>query len=280
MTSPDVLLATCQDWPEGEPGHEALDEALAARGITFAWHRWDDPLVEWSEARLVAVRSAWDYDARIADFLGWAHRVGPGLLHGVDVFRWNTDKSYLLDLARLGVPIVPSVLPEDLVELRAAVGRFGTSVVKPRVGAGGRGMQVIWEAESYLPVRDPHYVVQPLVHSIFTEGELSVFVIDGRPVSSVRKVASRRDVRVHEQYGGTTSEIPLDPDLAVQAAEAIAACGELLGVQLVYGRVDFLFYEGRYVVSEVELTEPGLYLDVLPRNGEVFAAALAELLGR
>jgi hypothetical protein len=33
--------------------------------------------------------------------------------------------------------------------------------------------------------------------------------------------------------------------------------------------------DGRLVVSEVELTEPGLYLDVLPANGAAFADAVA-----
>ena len=35
-------------------------------------------------------------------------------------------------------------------------------------------------------------------------------------------------------------------------------------------------HEGRLVVSEVEVTEPGLYLDVLPGNAEPFADAVAE----
>ncbi len=39
-------------------------------------------------------------------------------------------------------------------------------------------------------------------------------------------------------------------------------------------------YQGRLVVSEVELTEPGLYLDVLPTNAHPFADAVADRVRR
>jgi hypothetical protein len=38
--------------------------------------------------------------------------------------------------------------------------------------------------------------------------------------------------------------------------------------------------DGRLVVGEVEVTEPGLYLDVVPANAEAFADVVAEALGR
>jgi hypothetical protein len=71
----------------------------------------------------VAVRSTWDYEDRLAEFLGWAASVGPTLLHGVDVFRWSTDKAYLVELAGLGTVPVPHRGARDRAELRAAVAR-------------------------------------------------------------------------------------------------------------------------------------------------------------
>lgn len=278
MSSSRVLLATSRDWADGEPGHEVLTDALLRRGISSTWAVWDDPFVDWSEADLVAVRSTWDYDSRLADFLGWAGSIGHSLLHGVDVFRWNTDKSYLVELADSGLPVVPTRLASDPVELRAAIGRSLPAVVKPRVGAGGRGIVLVHDSESWLPVEGGPWVIQPLVSSVMDEGELSVFVIAGHPVSQLRKVASRRDIRVHEHHGGTWYLAPLDPAAALLAVQAIAAATEILGTELVYGRVDMMRFEGRLVVSEVEITEPGLYLDVLPENAEAFADALAARL--
>ncbi len=273
---PDVLLATCADFAEGEPGHELLDEALARRGVRGVWAVWDDPYVDWAATPLVHVRSTWDYQTRLHDFLGWAHAVGPRLLHGVDAFRWNTDKSYLTDLAGRGtVPVVPTVLASSVVDLRVAAAGFGTAVVKPRVGASGIGVHVVADPETWLPSDSGPWVVQPLLGSVQHEGELSVFVIGGHPVSQVRKVAGRDDIRVHEEHGGTATAVPLTDEAALLAVDAVAATTEILGTELVCARVDLLRDDdGTLLVSEVEITEPGLYLDVVPGNGEALAAAL------
>lgn len=276
----DVLLVTSAALQDGEPGHAALDDAFARRGISSRWVVWDDPFVDWSDARLVCVRSTWDYDTRLPDFLGWAQGVGPHLLHGVEAFRWNTDKSYLLDLARLSsVPVVPSVLADNPVDLRAAVSRFGTSVVKPRVGAGGRGIVIVYDAESWLPVDQGPWLVQPLLESVQREGETSVFVLGGQPVSQVDKRATRDDIRVHEEYGGTSRAVELSREAALLAVDAVAATTEILGAEIVYARVDLLRdAEGRLLVSEVEITEPGLYLDLVPANADAFVDAVATRL--
>ncbi len=278
MTS-RVLLATSGSWRHGEPAHERLDKALADRGIDSSWAVWDDPAVDWVGADLVAVRSTWDYDERLPEFLGWADRVGPNLLHGPDVFRWNTDKAYLVELARSGrVPVVPTVTVDDLADLRAAVDRFGDCVVKPRIGAGGRGVVVVTADEEPATPRPGTMIAQPLVESVRTEGELSVFVIDGRPVSQVRKQPAPGEIRVHEQYGGATYPSTLTEEAASLAADAVAASAAVLGADLAYARIDLMRHEGRLMVSEVEVTEPGLYLDVLPDNAAPFADALAKRL--
>lgn len=279
MAAPRVLLVTCSSYADGEPGHEHLDAALAHRGIGSAWVSWDDPHVDWASAELVVVRSTWDYQERLTDFLGWAGSVGSSLLHGVDVFRWNTDKSYLVELAEHGgVPVVPTASVDNPVDLRAAIARHQPAVVKPRVGAGGQGMVVVYDSGTWLPVDGGPWIVQPLVASVMTEGEQSVFVLGGRPVSQVRKVAGQDDYRVHEHFGGSSFETPLDPEAALLAARTVAVCTELLGSELVYARIDLMRHDGELVVSEVEITEPGLYLDHVPANADLFADVLAARL--
>ncbi|MFL6152874.1 MAG: RimK family alpha-L-glutamate ligase [Ornithinibacter sp.] len=276
-----VLLVTCRDWPEGEPGHDALDAALTARGIASRWVSWDDPDVDWAAAPLVAVRSTWDYVERLEGFLAWAHSVGPALLNGAAVFSWNTDKGYLLELERAGLPVVPTVVAERPQEVRDAVARFGDSVVKPHVGANGNGVEVVARGSVWAPAADGHpgpWVVQPLVASVREEGETSVFVIGGRAVSQVAKRPGPGEIRVHEHRGGSSRPVPLDPEAVALALEALATLERLLGTGIAYGRVDLMRHEGRLVLSEAELTEPGLYLDVLPGNAVPFAEAVADRL--
>jgi glutathione synthase/RimK-type ligase-like ATP-grasp enzyme len=275
---PDVLLTTFSAMPDGEPGHAALDLELARRGITSRWVRWDDAEVDWAGAGVVAARSTWDYEDRLTEFLAWAEAVeaaGPVLLNGSAVFRWNTDKRYLVELAGRGVPVVPSVLVHDREDVRPLVARFGRAVVKPRVAAGGRGLLVVDDAEAWAPTPPGGpWLGQPVVESVHSEGEHSVFVLNGRAVSQVRKVAAVGDVRVHEEYGGSSMIADLDPVAAEVAVATTRAVEELLGTELSYGRVDLMRYDGRLVVSEVEITEPGLYLDVIPGNAVPFADAV------
>ena len=285
----DVLLATCSNFPDGEPGAEALSAVLEARGISSRWVVWDDPAVDWAAARLVAVRATWDYTGKYAAFLAWAREVEKvtPMLNGADVFAWNCDKAYLAGLA--GVPVVPTVTADDVPALQEAVARFGRAVVKPRIGAGGAGVIVVEDPSDPrlgtdiddvpgLPARGP-WVVQPLVESVRTEGETSVFVLGGRAVSQVDKLPVGDEIRVHEFFGGSSRPVPLRDEAASLAYAAFAAAAELLGRPLHYGRVDLLrLADGTLAVSELELVEPGLYLDVLPANAEPFADVVAAMV--
>ena len=195
------------------------------------------------------------------------------------MFRWNTDKAYLVELARAGrVPVVPTVTVDDLADLRAAVDRWGEIVVKPRIGAGGRGVVTVSADREPATPRPGTMIAQPLVASVRTEGELSVFVIDGRPISQVRKQPAAGEIRVHEQYGGATYPVHADRGGGPLAADAVAASAAILDADLVYARIDLMRHDGVLMVSEVEVTEPGLYLDVLPDNAEPFAEAVPRRL--
>jgi glutathione synthase/RimK-type ligase-like ATP-grasp enzyme len=280
----DLLLATCRAWPDGEPGHDHLDRALATRDIEARWVTWDDPAVDWSSA-LVAVRSTWDYDGRREEFMVWATAV-PRLLNGCDVFAWNTDKAYLAQLADAGVTVVPTLVVDGEEALPEAIAAFGTAVVKPSVGAGGRGVVLFDGRDGGPPDLDEamlgagRWVVQPLVESVRTEGEGSVFVLDGEVVSAAQKRPAAGEIRVHEQYGGSTVAVPVGDEAADLARRTVAAAEELLGARLDYARVDQMrLADGRLAVSELEVTEPGLYLDELPGNGPAFASMVARRLG-
>lgn len=283
-----VLLATCSSLPQGEPGAPALDAALAARGIDARWATWDDPSVDWHAADLVAVRSTWDYAVRYAEFLGWARGLDQSrLLNGADVFDWNHDKRYLAELE--GLPVVPTRLAATADEFARAIAEFGRTVVKPRVSAGGAGLIVVDDPAddrlgttitshpSYPPVGGP-WIAQPLVESIRHSGESSVFMLGGRVCSQVDKWPEGDEVRVHEQFGGRSHPVPPGPETSALALEAWAALADRFGRPLDYARVDMLRYADRWVVSELELIEPGLYLDVLPGNAEPFADVVAARL--
>lgn len=280
-----VLLATSSLLPDGEPGGDLLGP-LARRGVEARWALWDDPAVDWAGAELVAVRTTWDYSRRCPEFLAWARQVAGAtrLLNGPEVFAWNADKAYLVPLADL-VPTVPTRLldePTLVTGLSAATEEWGTVVVKPRTGAGGVGVVL---ADS---VRDERlegltagpWVVQPLVGSVRTTGESSVFVLGGEAVAQVDKRPAEGEVRVHELYGGSSRSAPMGEEQRDLATASVRAAEELLGVPVDYARVDMMRWAERWAVSELELIEPGLYLDVVPDNADRFAALVQRALDR
>ncbi len=237
-----VLLATSADLSDGEPGGDRLTAALAARGVDAAWVVWDDPAVDWSSAGLVAVRSTWDYHRRVREFLAWAREVESRtlLLNGADVFAWNADKGYLVDL---DLPHVPTALLDEPAGLSAATTRWGSCVVKPRVGASGVGVVVVDGPGQEPDLGQGPWVVQPLVESVRTVGETSVFVFGGRATSQVDKLPGSGEVRVHEEYGGRSVAVALDPERAAVAERAVAAVGGWSGRAPAYARIDVMRWE-------------------------------------
>jgi glutathione synthase/RimK-type ligase-like ATP-grasp enzyme len=286
---PSVLLVTFNLMPDGEPGHAALSNALAERGIDARWVCWDDRSVDWSGADLVAVRSTWDYHRRLPEFLAWARSVEAvvPMLNGADVFAWNADKAYLTELAS-ELSVVPTEVIDDaslISGLTAAFERWGTVVIKPSVGAGGRGVVVADRLDDWrlFDLAPAPWVVQPLVESVLTSGETSVYVLEGRAVVQVDKSVAgvvEGEVRVHELYGGSSRPVPLDPDRARVAEHAVLTVAKRLDADLSYARVDLMVWQGEWVVSELELIEPGLYLDVDAEMAEPFADLVADRLSR
>ena len=80
---------------------------------------------------------------------------------------------------------------------------------------------------------------------------------------------------MHEEFGGASRPVPIDPTIAEVALAANEWLTQRFGRELDYVRVDLLLHDDEWVVSELELIEPGLYLDVLPANAEPFADLIA-----
>lgn len=277
----DVYLATSAELADGEPGGEVLIPALAQHGISAQWQVWTDPRASWNDA-VTYVRSTWDYQHQIDRFLTWAARV-PTLANGAGVFSWNCDKAYVIELGR-HVATVPTRIVTREEEVQAGLADWGAVVIKPRIGAGGEHLQVI-RSSAQVPagdwVRAPGWVMQPVVESIATEGERSVFTFNGNAVSQVRKHTSGAELRVNEEYGGWLQPEPLEAAAQALAEATVAAAQRHYDCLLHYARVDMLMADtGELAVSELEAIEPGLYLDVEPDNADRFAMAVCQQLGR
>lgn len=269
-------------------GDHLVQLGLEARGLTVEARRWDLPGA-WDAAALVVLRSTWDYAGRIEEFRAWLDRLdaaGVAVCNPTDLVRWNLHKSYLLDLERQGVPVVPTRLVErgsalSLAEVSADAG-WGDVVVKPAVAATAR--LTVHEAREGTAATARHFtelvaaedvLVQPFVPAVVEEGEVSIVAIGGEPTHAVRKRAKPGDWRVQVNFGGTDERIALDDELLAVAARALGALDE----PPAYARVDVARHAGRYHLMELELIEPELFFDHAPDAADRLAALLAAGIG-
>ena len=226
------------------------------------------------------MRATWDYEQRREEFLAWARSL-PRMLNSAAVFEWNTDKAYLTQLADAGVSVVPTVVVERSEDLLGAVAGFGHAVVKPCVGAGGRGVVVLRRV-----VRRTSPTSAPARGWCSRWSSRCAPRARPRSSSSTARSSRRRrsarlpgELRVHEMYGGTTVATPVTDEAAELARRTVAAAERILGERLDYARVDQMrLADGTLAVSELEVTEPGLYLEVIPDNAAAFADLVVDRL--
>lgn len=299
-----MLLATAAEAWAVDDDAAPLVGALAALGIRGAPGVWDDPEVAWEEAALVVVRSTWDYARRREEFLVWADAVSETttLLNPAPVLRWNTDKTYLRDLAGAGVPVVPTrFLSADLAEdaRRDALAAASTwcrrqgaaeMVVKPSVSAGskdtgrfpGDGADAAGPLVARIAASGRTTMVQPYLASVDERGETGLVFFDGRLSHGFSKAALLRPGG--ETARGLFAVERIEPrradDDERDVAEAVVAEVERrFGVPL-YARVDLVRDDdGTPRLLELELTEPSWFLSTDPGAAGRAAAAVAAHLG-
>lgn len=280
-----VRLATCAAFPDGDEDAPALRRALGECNIDARWVVWADPAVDWSSG-LTVLRSTWDYTQRRAQFLDWVRRV-PALLNPAEVVVWNSDKTYLRDLERAGVPITPTlVAPPGTVASLPSEGEF---VVKPSVGAGSRGVGRFQPAEVVAATRHVAalhaagrtVLIQPYLSEVDEAGETALIYFDGEFSHAVRKGPMLVSGAAHDV--AETSGLFIDENISARTASreelavgrrAISALRSAFGAPLLYARVDLLPSPSGPVVVELELTEPSLFLSYRPGAADRFAAAI------
>jgi len=272
------------DDPEGDIDG-VLHAALAARGVAFERPLWSDAAVDWAAFDLAVVRTPWDYTEDREGFLAWAERAAGcvAVENAPDVLRWNTHKSYLIELEDRGVPVIPTAwlaqgTDVDLPALCAARG-WSEVIVKPTVAAGSDGLLRVAPGELGSPdihahletlLRTGDAMLQPFRPRI-AEGELSLVAIEGTVTHAVRKSPAVGDFRVQGRLGGRYA-----PEVA--SAEAVALAEWIIaavGTPLLFARVDLVLADdGTLELGELEATEADLYLEHSPRGTEAFVDAI------
>jgi hypothetical protein len=258
----------------------ALDEI----GIDSQPVNWSDPHVDWHGFAALVIRSPWDYFKRLREFRAWLDaRIASGVLmcNSGEILSWNFDKRYLQDLAAAGANLIPTVvIPQgerpDIVALARARG-WEDIVIKPTVSGGAYRTHRfrLDDADRYREeiagtLEDRGLLLQPFLPEIQSAGELSLLFFDAVFSHAVCKRPKEGDYRVQFQFGGTYTAAAVRAEWIAQARACIAAAPAVP----VYARVDGVIRDGQFLLMELEIFEPLMFLSRVPEAPHRFARAI------
>ena len=260
-------------------------EPLEKLGWTIQLVSWRATATDWNRFHAVYICTPWDYPDDPQTFMATLEAIDRSsalLVNDLSLVRWALPKTYLRDLEQRGANIVPSLWHHHFAgnELDAWFDHFETDriIIKPVVSTNAKdtfllqrpvALETIETLQRTFAARD--FVVQPFIENIRLEGEYSLFFLGGEYSHAILKIPKPGDFRVQEEHGAEIRSV-VPEDALLQAARADLARVE---PQPVYGRWDYVRGpDGRFLIMEMEIIEPSLYLRMEPGAPARFAAAI------
>ncbi len=268
---------------------DILNQILQELGFDYEFQVWSDPLVNWSKYSKILLKSPWDYFDRYGEFLNWCEKIKElkiPVFNSIETVIWNSDKRYMQEIESKGFPIVPTEFLSkgtDAGEVRACFETFDTPVLimKPVVSGGAKHTLKInisdwvkWEEEVGLLLKEEDFMIQPFIEEIVQEGEYSYLFFNGKFSHAVLKSAKSGDFRVQHFFGGQIKAvIPSDKQLIYLDSLMQAFAKETL-----YARVDGVWRGDEFLLMELELIEPYLFLFIHQEARQNYLEALKHRL--
>ncbi len=281
-----ILIATCSEYPHPTPNLEALIGALEAAGAEADYRPWKDtPLDVFATTDAVLPLCCWDYYDDPGRFLAWIDALearGARLLNPPELLRWNFRKTYLLEMAAAGLTVPKTIrltdpTPEAAAQAMEQEG-WRTAVLKPVSSQNGHGIQKLdWTDRAQWSIEGAagDMLLQEFQEDIGALGETTMTFIDGAFSHAVRRVLKAGEWRANPQYGITYERVEVSREVIDTAQTYI----DFLPQTPLYARVDGLLRSTGFMLMELELIDPYLYLEFAPGSADVMARALLQRLG-
>jgi len=273
---------------EGFVSDDALTyQPLAELGWQVHPVSWRSTDTDWNIYDAVIIRTPWDYQKAPQAFLEALARIeasGLPMENSLDLVRWNIDKTYLRELEKHGIKIVPTrwgnAFQQTAIESWWQNWDTPELIIKPNVSANAddtfritrQTTKEVWETVAQI-FRQRSFMVQPFIPKILEEGEYSLFFFGGVYSHTIVKTPKPNDFRVQEEHGGLIQPAQPTPELR-QTAQQIY---EAIPHNPLYARIDLVCLpSGEFALMEVELIEPSLYFRTNAESPYRFARAIDE----
>lgn len=273
------------------PEEYVIRDALAAKGADVAFVDWRDK-TDWAAYDAVILRTLFGYYEALDEYRVWLdarEKEGARLFNPAPVIRWNMDKRYLRELEAKGFALPPTAWVEQgsKVSLAKILREHGWDkvVVKPVISAGAWKTWVTdpvkaegEQAEFEELLAHSGAIIQPFLEEVVRDGEISLLFFGGTFSHSVLKRAKAGDFRIQDVHGGTYTLYHPDEAMRKLSADILAEVEKITKSSLLYGRVDGIVKDGKFLLMEVEVIEPFLYLTVEERAlGRYLEAVMTSL---
>jgi len=266
-------------------------EPMQALGWSIDMVPWKSAGVDWNQYDAVYICTPWDYPDDPEKFLALLEVIDSSsaiLVNDISLVRWTMPKTYLRDLESRGAAIVPSLWYDefDFKDLPGLFDAHDTDriVIKPVVSTNAHSTfllhrdvltNVVSELETTFAARP--FVVQPFVEQVQDEGEYSLFFFSNKFSHAILKTPKDQDFRVQEEHGARIESVVPESALFETAASVL----NLVETIPVYARCDFIRGpDGQFLLMELEVIEPSLYLRMESGAARRFAKALDAYVSR
>ncbi|WP_231491935.1 RimK family alpha-L-glutamate ligase [Pedobacter sp. Leaf170] len=276
------------DSPTVESEDEKLLLFLKGKGLNIEMVIWNDKNINWENYELAILKSPWDYFDLYEEFKTWLNLLEEKnirLLNPIDVVRWNADKHYLREIESAGLNITPSIFitKGEEINLNIFFEKFITDklIVKPCISGGAKNTFKVTidnveeiNQKLRLLIQKEDFIIQPFLPEILENGEWSFIFFNGVYSHTLVKKAKPGDFRVQPAHGGSVHLQNPDKGLIEIAAEYV----KLFAKNCLYARVDGTFVNNKFLLMELELIEPFLFLNTSTQNYEHYYNALKAMI--
>lgn len=278
------IIATCIAYPKGNADLQNLKTILESFGFSVSLQIWQqiNP-TSLSKTDIILPLAIWDYMEHYEDFLSFLKEIEHSfclMLNSPQIIKWNLSKSYLSELSKYDIPIIPSIILEpsqsDIWDNIIAREHLDNPVIKPLVGQSGKGVTRLEECCLNLSNYPSGAMVQPFMDSVFQKGEICLLFFGGEFQYAIHRIPPPKQWRANSEYGAVTKIFHNPPKIWIDTALQILKITPSLPI---YARIDILPQKlDKFFINEVELIEPALYFSHYKHSIESFIEKLLKSL--
>ena len=283
-----LAILTSERVPDLLEYDKKLVEGLLMHDIIAEPVVWETQSTELANYDAVLFRTTWGYHEKYHKFLlflDYLDSLKIPIFNPVRIIRKNLHKFYLRELPELNIPTIDTVFVDrnSEITLKSIISekKWDKFIIKPAVSAGAYKTHLINDysddgaEEIFRSMNlESDLLVQKYIPEIITDGEWSTIFFNRDYHYTVNKIPKPGDFRVQTLFDGKYT-VCNPPENVLEISKRTA---ELFLDECLYVRVDGVRSNGQFLIMEIEMIEPDIYLDYHPEGISIFAKSIAKRL--